>query len=144
MKETKQKKRQAELAERIKNLEQKRVEIKREIEGLKNQGELAPDGAWIVPYRAKGTGGAYWYYKWQSKQAIFITKKGDSSCLKYIGKAGSKAFIKAVEMMQRRTKIEALQQIQHTLDLGLMDLVEESTRMKKNDQKGKSDRKARK
>jgi hypothetical protein len=43
-------------------------------------------------------------------------------------------------MMERRTKIEALQQVQHTLDLGLMDLMEESTRMnKKNKEKeGKS------
>ena len=79
-----------------------------------------------------------------SFQAIFITKKGEVSCHKYIGKAGSKAFISAVEMMQRRTKIEALQQVQHTLDLGLMDLVEESTRMKKNDQKESSNSKTRK
>jgi hypothetical protein len=34
-------------------------------------------------------------------------------------------------MMERRIKIEALQQVQHTLDLGLMDLIEESTRMNK-------------
>ena len=144
MTEKSQRGKDSDLAERIDKLEEKRVEIKREIEQLKNQGELAPDGAWIVRYRAKGTGGAYWYYKWQSKQAIFITKKGNPSCHKYIGKAGSKAFIKAVEMMSRRTKIEALEQVQHTLDLGLMYLMEESTRTKKNNQKEKSDRQARK
>ena len=142
MKEKSRRKKESDLTNRIEKLQEKRVKIEAEIEELKNQGELAPDGAWIVRYRAKGTGGAYWYYKWQSKQAIFITKKGNSSCHKYIGKAGSEAFIKAVEMMQRRTKIEALQQVQHTLDLGLMDLLEESTRMNKNDlkEKGKSTR----
>ena len=139
-----QTKTESDLVERIEKLQKKREEIEQEIEQLKKQGEFAPDGAWIVRYRAKGKGGAYWYYKWQSKQAIFITKKGEVSCHKYIGKAGSKAFISAVEMMQRRTKIEALQQVQHTLDLGLMDLVEESTRMKKNDQKESSNRKTRK
>jgi hypothetical protein len=135
-------KKESDLALRVEKLEEKRREVEQQIEQLKTQGELAPDGAWIVRYRAKGTGGAYWYYKWQSKQAIFITKKGNSSCHKYIGKAGSEAFIKAVEMMQRRTKIEALQQVQHTLDLGLMDLIEESTRMNKNGkkEKGKSTR----
>ena len=135
-------KKESDLALRVEKLEEKRREVEQQIEQLKTQGELAPDGAWIVRYRAKGTGGAYWYYKWQSKQAIFITKKGNFSCHKYIGKAGSEAFIKAVEMMQRRTKIEALQQVQHTLDLGLMDLIEESTRMNKNDkkEKGKSTR----
>lgn len=48
--------------------------------------------------------------------------------------------MKAIEMMLRRTKIEALQQVQYTLDLGLMDLIEESTRINKNNnkEKGKS------
>ncbi len=34
----------------------------------------------------------------------------------------------AVEMMMRRTKIESLQQVRHTLELGLSDVVEEATR----------------
>ena len=48
--------------------------------------------------------------------------------------------MKAIEMMVKRTKISALQQVQYTLDLGLMDLVEESTRMKekKGQEKSKS------
>lgn len=131
---------QQDLAERIEKLQQKRLEIEQEIESLKNLGELPPDSCWIVRYQARGKGGTYWYYKWQSKQAIFLTKKGQASCHKYIGKAGSAAFLKAVEMMKRRTKIEALQQVQHTLDLGLMDLVEESSRTQKNKskEKGKS------
>ena len=103
-------------------------EIEKEIEFQKNQGELAPDGAWIVRYQARGQGGTYWYYKWQSRSAIFITRDGKKSCHKYIGKAGSPAFMAAVEMMMRRTKIESLQQVRHTLELGLSDLVEEATR----------------
>jgi len=135
-----QSKKESDLAERIGELQEKRESIEKEILVLKNQGEIAPDGAWIVRYRARGQGGTYWYYKWQSKQAIFITKKGNNSCHKYIGKAGSTAFLKAVEMMLRRTKISALQQVQYTLDLGLMDLIEESTRINKNNvqEKGKS------
>jgi hypothetical protein len=140
MSQKNQSKKESDLAERIGELQEKREEIEREIQSLKNQGEIAPDGAWIVRYRARGQGGTYWYYKWQSKQAIFITKKGNNSCHKYIGKAGSSAFMKAVEIMQRITKVEALQQVQYTLDLGLIDLIEESTRIKKNNdqEKGKS------
>jgi hypothetical protein len=137
MSEKNQSKKELDLADRIGKLQEKREEIEREILALKNQGEIAPDGAWIVRYQARGQGGTYWYYKWQSKQKIFTTKKGHFSCHKYIGKAGSKAFLEAVEIMERRTKIEALQQVQHTLDLGLMDLIEESTRMKKNKNKEK-------
>ena len=136
---TKEQKEQ-DLAERIEKLQPKRLEIEQEIELLKNQGKLPPNSSWIVRYQARGKGGTYWYYKWQSKQAIFITKNGQASCHKYIGQAGSPAFLKAVEMMKRRTKIEALQQVEHTLDLGLMDLVEETSRTQKNKnkEKGKS------
>ncbi len=103
-------------------------EIEQEIKFLSSQGELAPEGCWIVRYQARGKGGTYWYYKWQSRSAIFVTKDGQKSCHKYIGKAGSPAFIIAVEMMIRRTKIDGLQQVRHTLELGLADLMEETTR----------------
>ena len=42
-------------------------------------------------YQARGTGGTYWYYKWQSKERIFVTKSGQKSCYQYIGKAGSRS-----------------------------------------------------
>ncbi len=111
--------------ERVKSLF---LEIEKEIEFQESQGKLAPDGSWIVRYQARGKGGTYWYYKWQSSEAIFVTRDGKKSCHKYIGKAGSPAFMEAVEMMIRRTKIESLQQVRHTLELGLSDLVEEATR----------------
>jgi hypothetical protein len=83
----------------------------------------------LVRFRAKGAGGAYWYYKRQSPTPIFITKKGHSSRYQYIGKAGSPAFLEAVSMMRNRTKIAALQQVLHTLELGREDLLEEASRM---------------
>jgi hypothetical protein len=81
---------------------------------------------------SRGRGGTYWYYKWQSHEAIFVTKEGKKSCHKYIGKAGSPAYLKAVEMLVHRTKIEGLEQAIHTLELGLSDLVEEATRHQKD------------
>ena len=104
-------------------------EISQEIEAIRASAALAPPACGIVRFRAKGQGGAYWYYKWQSPQPIFVTKKGNSSRYKYIGKAGSEAFLEAVEMMKNRTKISALEQILHTLELGRLDLVEEASRI---------------
>jgi hypothetical protein len=46
----------------------------------------------------------------------------------YIDKAGSPAFLEAVEIMKNRTKISALQQVLHTLELARLDLVEEANR----------------
>lgn len=122
---------QLDLADRLERIQILIEEIQLEIERLQANFPVAPDSSWIVRYRAKGRGGAYWYYKWQSTEPIFTTLKGNSSCHKYIGKAGSPAFLKAVEMMKTRTQIEALQQVQHTLELGRADLVEEATRTNK-------------
>ena len=131
MVKTKQQKK-SDLTDRVEELEAKREEIKLEIALIAASKNLAPNGCWIVRYRAKGKGGAYWYYKWQSSEPIFVTKTGKNSCHQYIGKAGSPAFLKAVEMMKNRTKIEALQQVLHTWELGLKDLVEEANRINKN------------
>jgi cell division protein FtsB len=120
----------SDLAYRIELLQAKREEINQEISTLL-KSDVAESGCWIVRYRAKGKGGAYWYYKWQSSEPIFVTKNGSKSCHQYIGKAGSSAFLKAVEMMKNRTKIEALNQVLHTLELGLNDLVEEAARFQK-------------
>ncbi len=122
-------KKESDLANRLEQLAAKLKEIQREITSIQSSKNLAPFGCWIVRYRAKGTGGAYWYYKWQAKEPIFITKTGKKSCHQYIGKAGSPAFLKAVEMMENRTKIEALQQIINTLHLGLDDLIEEASKI---------------
>jgi hypothetical protein len=118
------------LAVRIQQLEAKRQSISQEISQLRKM-DVAPAGCWIVRYQARGAGGTYWYYKWQSKEPIFVTKTGQKSCHKYIGKAGSKEFFRAVEMMLGRTKIEAFDQVIHTLELARMDLVEEAARYQK-------------
>lgn len=118
------------LAERLVLLQTKLEGISQEISQLR-QTDVAPDGCWILRYQSRGKGGTYWYYKWQSKEPIFVTKTGQKSCHKYIGKAGSKEFFRAVEMMLGRTKIEAFDQVIHTLELARMDLIEEATRYQK-------------
>ena len=120
------------LAARIESIKALFTSLEKEIETLRETGEIAQPGCWIVRYRARGTGGDYWYYKWQSHDPIFVTKEGKPSCHKYIGKAGSPAFMKAVDMVQRRTKIEGLQQSLYTVELALSDLVEEATREKES------------
>ena len=120
---------QLDLADRIEKVQALIENILREIESIKANSPVAPSDCGIVRFRAKGKGGAYWYYKWQSPKPIFVTKKGNPSRYKYIGKAGSPAFLEAVEMMRNRTQISALEQVLHTLELGRLDLVEEASRI---------------
>ena len=119
---------QLDLADRIEKVQALISEISREIDSIKAHSPIAPPACGIVRFRAKGKGGAYWYYKWQSPKPIFVTKRGNSSRYKYIGKAGSPAFLEAVEMMRNRTSISALEQVLHTLELGREDLLTEASR----------------
>ncbi|MEH1912976.1 hypothetical protein [Nostoc sp.] len=51
----------------------------------------------------------YWYYKLHATTPIFPTQSdGKLSKYKYLGKAGSLAYIDAIEQITARTKIEAL------------------------------------
>ena len=119
---------QLDLVDRIEKVQALIEEISREIDTIKAHSPIAPPACGIVRFRAKGKGGAYWYYKWQSPKPIFVTKRGNSSRYKYIGKAGSPAFLEAVEMMRNRTSLSALEQVRHTLELGREDLLEEASR----------------
>jgi len=106
------------LGHRLDSIKRLFQQIENEIERTAQSGKIAPAGCWIVRYQARGTGGTYWYYKWQSHDPIFINKNGHKSCHRYIGKAGSPAFMEAVDRVMRRTKIDGLQQSLHTLELG--------------------------
>ncbi len=127
-----QPKTQKDLASRIEDLNRKLASVVQELENLKAEGEIASPGCWIVRYQAKGRGGRYWYYKWMAAEPIFVSKQGERSTSKYIGKAGSEAYLKAVSMLGRRGKIEALERVIKVLSQGLEDLVEEATRLKKD------------
>lgn len=124
-----QQQQQLDLADRIAEVQGLIDEINREIENIQANLKVAFPTSSIVRFRAKGKGGAYWYYKWQSPQPIFVTKSGNPSRYQYIGKAGSLAFLEAVEMLRNRTSISALEQVLRTLELARLDLVEESTRI---------------
>lgn len=120
---------QLDLADRIAQVQERIESISKEIENIQAHCPVAKPTSSIVRFRAKGKGGAYWYYKWQSLQPIFVTKNGNHSRYQYIGKAGSIAFLEAVEMLRNRTSISALEQVLHTLELARLDLVEEATRI---------------
>lgn len=120
---------QKDLASRLSELNFLTEQLQKDIKAIELEGEIAPSGCWIVHYQAKGQkGGRYWYYKWMSHDPIFVTKNGNPSRHQYLGKAGSKAYLKAVKALSRRGRIEALERAMSTLSMGLSDLVEEASR----------------
>ncbi len=116
---------QKDFATRLDELKHLLEQVQQDLENIKLEGEIAPSGCWIVRYQAKGRkGGRYWYYKWMSHDPIFVTKNGNPSRHQYLGKAGSEAYLKAVEALSRRGRIEVLDRAITTLSMGLSDLVE--------------------
>ena len=121
---------QKDFATRLDELKHLLEQLQQDLENIKLEGEIAPSGCWIVRYQAKGRkGGRYWYYKWMSHDPIFVTKNGNSSRHQYLGKAGSEAYLNAVEALSRRGRIEVLDRAISTLSMGLSDLVEEASRL---------------
>ena len=119
------------LARRIEENNKQLADYVEKLEQIKAEGKIAPASCWIVRYQAKGRGGTYWYYRWMSSESIFVNSKGKRSSSKYIGKAGSEAYLDAVTTVARRGQIEAIERAINTLSQGLEDLVEEATRFTK-------------
>ena len=119
------------LARRIEENNKQLADYVQKLEQIKAEGKIALPSCWIVRYQSKGRGGTYWYYRWMSSDTIFVNSKGKPSSSKYIGKAGSKAYLDAVSMVARRGQIEAIERAINTLSQGLEDLVEEATRFTK-------------
>jgi hypothetical protein len=63
-----------------------------------------------------------------SPDPIFVTKNGKPTRHQYLGKAGSEAYLQAVQA-SRRGQIEGMERALKTLSIGLEDVVEEAARL---------------
>jgi hypothetical protein len=120
---------QDDLAKRIDAVAKTKERLEQEINSILASGKVAPASCWIVRYQAKGRTDNYWYYKLQASLPIFPTKTdGKLSRYQHLGKAGSPAYLDALEQITRRAKIEALDRSIEALNQGLKDLVEETSK----------------
>jgi hypothetical protein len=90
---------------------------------LLKQGELAPVAAWVARYQVRQNIKRYWYYKLPVPYPYFKSATSEKlSRYKHLGKAGNQAHIDAVMSVFRRTVIQEIQKIIHTLDNCLLDI----------------------
>ncbi len=85
--------------------------LEEQIQNISASGEVAPQGCHLARYQARGQYKAYWYYKLQAQEPIFISKKepGKASRYKHLGAAGTQAHVDGVMMVIRRNQIDELQ-----------------------------------
>jgi hypothetical protein len=75
--------------------------IEKQIETISASEKVAPKGCHLARYQARGQYKAYWYYKLQAVEPIFISKKGQGkpSRYKHLGAAGTQAHVDGVMMV---------------------------------------------
>ncbi|MDJ0590629.1 MAG: hypothetical protein QNJ72_11625 [Pleurocapsa sp. MO_226.B13] len=85
--------------------------LEEQIKNISASGEVAPPGCYLARYQARGQYKAYWYYKLQAQEPIFVSKKeqGKPSRYKHLGAAGTQAHVDGVMMVIRRVQIDELQ-----------------------------------
>ncbi|MEC4813944.1 MAG: hypothetical protein SAK29_11825 [Scytonema sp. PMC 1069.18] len=123
---------QEELNQRIEKVASFKERLEQEIQAIMTSLTPAPPGCWIARYQAKGRQEFYWYYKLQATEPIFPTlTEGKLSKYKHLGKAGSQKYMSALEQIIARSKIDALDRSVETLNQGLKDLIEETSKHNK-------------
>ena len=117
----------------VDNLTKNIAKIRKKIEAIENEGEVAEPGYTLMRYLAGGRKKGYWYYKLQARYPIFPTKSGKLSKYKHLGKGGSKAHIDALMQISRRNQIDALSRTLDSLVQSLSDLVKKPDKNKKSE-----------
>lgn len=103
--------------------------LEEQIKSILASGEVAPPGCHLSRYQARGQYKAYWYYKLQAEQPVFISQKGQGkpSRYKHLGAAGTQAHVDGVMMVIRRTQIDELQKNIDALRDSWSDLYSEAS-----------------
>jgi hypothetical protein len=110
---------------RVKQLQKLITKIKRKIKNIDKKDEVAPPTSNVIPYQIRQNKKLYSYYKLQSKEAIFpkVNQKDKLSKYLYLGKAGSLAYIEAVEQVTRRALIDELERTLNNLNQAYLDVL---------------------
>ena len=108
-------------AKQIKSIIRK---LKRKIQKISSEGEVAPPHCHVIRYQTKQNQKIYWYYKLQAAEPIFptATDKNKKSKYLYLGKAGSEAHLDAVEKVARRGLIDELERVINSLQESYLDV----------------------
>ena len=97
---------QEDLHKRIDFVISMKERLELEVAAIHDSTPVAPPRCRIARYRALGRKEFYWYYKLHATTPIFPTRSdGKLSKYKHLGKAGSQAYIDAIEQITARTKM---------------------------------------
>jgi len=109
---------------RAKQLQKLIGKINRQIRNIEKTGTVAPPTCNVIRYQIRQNQKIYYYYKLQSKNEIFPTVNSDSKLSKYLylGKAGSSAYIEAIEQVTRRALIDELSRVLGSLQEAYLDI----------------------
>ena len=98
--------------------------LKRKIQKIYSEGEVAPPHCHVIRYQTKKNEKIYWYYKLQAAEPLFptATDKNKKSKYLYLGKAGSEAHLDAVDKVTRRGLLDELERVLNSLQESYLDV----------------------
>jgi hypothetical protein len=113
-----------EVSIRVKQIKATIRKLKRQIQKIASEGEVAPPHCHVIRYQTKQNKKIYWYYKLQAIEPIFPRASDNNKKSKYLylGKAGSEAHIDAVEKVTRRGLIDELERVINSLQESYLDV----------------------
>lgn len=108
---------------RFERIKQAITALEKQQRQILKQGELAPGGAWVARYQVRQNHKKYWYYKLQAPTPCFQgLTSSELSKYKHLGKAGTQDHIDAVMSVFRRSVIDEIHKLIHSLDNCLLDI----------------------
>lgn len=96
--------------------------VLQEIEEIKKEGKVSPDGINIVKYNAYDKGWGYSYYRLVSREPIFKGKNGKMVKTQHLGDEYSLKTRRAIESIKRRKKLKVLQKLFVHMEKSLHEL----------------------
>lgn len=93
------------------HLKRWKEQLLQEIQAIRQEGEIAPEGINIVKYEAHGKDYAYTYYRLVAKEAIFEGLNGKKTKVQHLGGLHDMKTRKAMNAIKRRKKIKILEKM---------------------------------
>ena len=104
------------------HLKRCKEQLLQEIQAIREEGEVAPEGINIVRYDAYNANYSYEYYRLVAKEAIFEGLNGKKTRVQHLGDSHAIKTCNAMNAIKRRKKIKVLEKLFINIEKSLHEL----------------------
>jgi hypothetical protein len=104
------------------HLKRCKEQVLQEIQAIREEGEVAPEGINIVRYEAYNANYSYEYYRLVAKEPIFEGLNGKKTKVQHLGDLHAMKTHNAMNAIKRRKKIKILEKLFVNIEKSLHEL----------------------